>query len=69
MTQTSRSETKIFYTASEACEILFGKSDKSKMNTMYSLLKKGDIKAERVGKTWIIPRHVLVEFNYGKDIV
>lgn len=69
MTQTFRSEAKIFYTATEACEILFGKTDKSKMNTMYSLLKRGKIKAERVGRTWLIPRHVLVEFNHGKDIV
>ena len=69
MTQTYRSEAKIFYTAVEACEILFGRSDKAKMNTMYSLLKKGEIKAERVGRTWLIPRHVLVEFNHGKDIV
>ena len=69
MIQTSRSEAKIFYTATEACEILFGNSDKAKMTTMYRWLKDGHIKAERVGRTWLIPRHVLVEFNHGKDFV
>ena len=59
---------KLLYTAKEACQILFGTDDKTKMNLMYRMLKSGNIEAERVGGTWLIPRRVLVEYH-GKDIV
>jgi len=61
-------EGKLLYTAKEACQIIFGTDDKTKMNLMYKLLNEGNIEAERVGKTWLIPRKALTELN-GKDIV
>lgn len=71
MTSTSHSKDikdKLLYTATEACEIIFGDTKKSTMNRMYRMLNDGSIYAERVGGTWFIPRKVLVELN-GKDIV
>lgn len=71
MTSTSHSKDikdKLLYTATEACEIIFGDTKKSTMNRMYRMLNDGTIYAERVGGTWFIPRKVLVELN-GKDIV
>ena len=59
---------KLLYTAKEACLIIFGSNDKTKMNLMYCLLKSNRIDAERVGNTWFIPRRELVKLN-GKDLV
>lgn len=67
-TSHSSAEGKLLYTAKEACQIIFGTDDKTKMNLMYKLLNEGNIEAERVGKTWLIPRKALIELN-GKDIV
>lgn len=59
---------KLLYTATEACQIIFGDAKKSTMNKMYRMLNDGTIYAERVGGTWFIPRKVLADL-YGKDIV
>ena len=45
---------KLLYTATEACQIIFGDSKKSTMNRMYRMLNDGAIDAERVGGTWFI---------------
>ena len=57
---------KLLYTAKEACLILFGTDDKTKLNLMYRMLKSGKLEAERVGGTWLIPRKALVQL-YGQD--
>lgn len=57
---------KLLYTATEACQIIFGDSKKSTMNRMYRMLNDGAIDAERVGGTWFISRKTLVEL-YGRE--
>ena len=59
---------KLLYTAKEACLIVFGTNDRTKLNLMYRLLKSGKIEAERVGNTWLISRKALVELHGQENL-
>ena len=59
---------KLLYTAKEACLIVFGTNDRTKLNLLYRLLKSGKIEAERVGNPWLIPRKALVELHGQENL-